>query len=212
MNCDKFKKYELGEIKERDFMKHLKNCVSCQEEMKSDERLMSLARSLKQKVEAPLLWDRIKKSVENEPQAVSTARIKKAVRPVSWLIPVTAVILVIASIALFFLLRPERTEPKLLSQTALNKVEKIEREYIKAIVELEKSALPVMAKFDVNLIQLYRNRLETIDEQVQKCKEAIAENPANAHIRRYLLAALQDKKQTLTELLNLEPQSLQENE
>lgn len=212
MSCDKFKKYELGEIKKRDFRKHLKNCNYCQEEMKSDERLMSMARLLKGKVEAPFLWEKIRQSLEKEPQTEAAAGVKKPVRPAFWLIPATAVVLVIISIAFFYLFRPERTEPRLLSKTALNRVEKTEKKYIRAILELEKSALPAMAKFDLNLVQLYRNRLETIDEQVQKCKEAIAENPANAHLRRYLLAALQDKKQTLTELLNLEPQSLQENE
>jgi hypothetical protein len=180
--------------------------------MKSDERLMSLAGLLKNKAEAPFLWEKIKQSLESAPHPEADIQTKKVSRPMVWLIPATAAVLVIAGIALLFLLRPERTEPRLLSRAAVNKVEKMEREYIKAIDELEKNALPVMAKFDVSLIQLYRNRLETIDEQVQKCKEAIAENPANAHIRRYLLAALQDKKQTLTELLNLEPQSLQENE
>jgi hypothetical protein len=50
---------------------------------------------------------------------------------------------------------------------------------------------------------LYRDRLETIDAQIARCQEALAENPSNAHIRRYLLAALQDKKETLRELAQL---------
>ena len=54
---------------------------------------------------------------------------------------------------------------------------------------------------NVELMLLYRDRLETIDDQIEQCREALSENPANAHIRRYMLAALQDKKETLKELL-----------
>jgi predicted metal-dependent hydrolase len=56
---------------------------------------------------------------------------------------------------------------------------------------------------DLELEFLYRERLEVIDAQIAKCREAVAANPANAHIRRYLMAALQDKKETLAEVLNL---------
>jgi hypothetical protein len=52
------------------------------------------------------------------------------------------------------------------------------------------------------MMLLYRDKLETIDAQIERCKEALALNPASAHIRRYLLAALQDKKGTLAELLS----------
>jgi hypothetical protein len=62
-----------------------------------------------------------------------------------------------------------------------------------------------MADMNLELMLLYRDRLETIDDQIEQCREALSENPGNAHIRRYMLAALQDKKQTLKELLESEP-------
>jgi len=76
-----------------------------------------------------------------------------------------------------------------------------EGEYIQAINELEKTARPKLAGMDLQMMSLYRDRLAAIDSQLERCKEALASNPANAHIRRYLLAALQDKKQTLAEVL-----------
>jgi hypothetical protein len=60
-----------------------------------------------------------------------------------------------------------------------------------------------MANMNIELMLLYRDRLETIDDQIDRCREALLENPANTHIRRYMLAALQDKKDTLTELAAL---------
>ncbi len=50
-------------------------------------------------------------------------------------------------------------------------------------------------------MSLYRDKLAVIDGQIEKCQEALERNPGNAHIRRYFLAALQDKKQTLAEAL-----------
>ena len=90
-----------------------------------------------------------------------------------------------------------------LAGAALVQVEQKEKEYSAAIAELEAVALPQMAKLDTDLMLLYRDRLETIEAQIERCKEALATNPANAHIRRYLLAALQDKKETLKELVDL---------
>jgi len=60
-----------------------------------------------------------------------------------------------------------------------------------------------MAGLDLELDSLYRDRLGTIDAQIARCREALKSNPANAHIRRYLMAALRDKRETLTEVLNL---------
>jgi hypothetical protein len=71
---------------------------------------------------------------------------------------------------------------------------------MKAIEELEKQTIPRMASMNIELMLLYRDRLETIDDQIKRCREALSENPANTHIRRYMLAALQDKKETLMEL------------
>jgi hypothetical protein len=90
-----------------------------------------------------------------------------------------------------------------LEGAALEKVEQKEREYAAAIAELERVTSSQMAKLDLELMLLYRDRLETIDAQIARCREALATNPGNAHIRRYLLAALQDKTETLRELAKL---------
>ncbi len=203
MSCHKFKRYELGKIEEREFKNHLKDCALCQAEMKQDAWLMSLVKSLKQPVKAPFLWDRIENTLREEMKP----RKSTPVRGYRWrLFPVfgaAVLFLMIISIGLYFLLGQKTREPRLLAEKALIKVEKRESEYIKAIGELEERVLPKMASLNLELMLLYRDRLETIDDQIDRCKGALAENPANAHIRRYLLAALQDKKETLNEILEL---------
>lgn len=75
--------------------------------------------------------------------------------------------------------------------------------YESAIAELEKVVSVKMSALDLELMFLYRDRLETINAQIVQCKEAISTNPANSHIRRYLLMALQDKQETMKELLEI---------
>lgn len=209
MSCEKFRKYELGELREREFRKHKRRCAYCQEQVEQDAVFMSLARSIKQPVKAPLLWDRIRKSIEDE--KVERIQPRRAHRIRFPVFQTAAVLVLVIAFGLYFWLKPETEEAKLLSKNALKRVEKKESAYIKAIEALEQSALPKMGDLDIELTLLYRDRLETINDQIERCKEALAENPANSHIRRYLLAALQDKKQTLKELLSSQHELMKRN-
>ena len=201
MSCKRFKKYEFGTLDESEFQKHLKTCVSCQERASQDKKLMFLAKALKKPVESPHLWDRIEESLRKE-QLKGISSDKKKFRWSSLrLLPASVAILLVISIGFYFLLKPETGKSGLLTESALAKVEKKERDYVEAIEELEEIAIPRMADMNVELMRLYKDRLETIDDQIEQCREALSENPANAHIRRYMLAALQDKKETLKELL-----------
>ncbi len=203
MNCDQFEKYAIGEIDSREFREHLKTCSYCREQEQLDTRLMNLSRSLKEPVQSPGFWDRIEHTL--------TAEEYQRRKPIILGIPfparsfalyaAAAVLLIAVALGIYYWLFQEKHEPGLLTETALKKVESKEQEYIKAIEELEKQALPRMAHMNIELMLLYRDRLETIDDQIKRCRESLSENPANSHIRRYMLAALQDKKETLLELV-----------
>lgn len=204
MSCHKFKKYEFGKLSQSEFQQHLKTCASCQERIQQDTRLLSLAKSLKRPVESPHLWDRIEKSLREEQRKGKHAEVKISRWSLLRLLPAAAAVLLIVIVGFYFLLKPETGKSGILTESALAKIEKKEKEYIEAIEELEEQTLPKMAEMNLELMLLYRDKLETIDDQIEQCKEALSENPANAHIRRYMLAALQDKKQTLKELLESE--------
>jgi hypothetical protein len=200
MSCDQFEKYEIGEIDSREFREHLKTCSYCREQEQLDARLMNLSRSLQEPVQSAGLWERIEHTL--------TAEDHQRRKPIILGIPVrsfvlyaaAAVLIIAVALGIYSRLFQEKHEPGLLNESALKKVELREREYIKAIRELERQALPRMADMDIELMLLYRDRLETIDDQIKRCRAALSENPANTHIRRYMLAALQDKKETLVEL------------
>ena len=200
MSCNKLKRFELGKLGEAEFERHLETCSSCQERVEQDARLMALSRSLERPVESPHLWDRIAKSLEEEQQKeLSLGVAHRQWHPLR-LLPAAAAVLLAVVIGLYFLIEPGASKSGLLADSALARVEKKENEYVRAIEELEELVLPRMADMNLELTLLYKDKLETIDDQIEQCREALAENPANAHIRRYMLTALQDKKQTLTEI------------
>ena len=117
------------------------------------------------------------------------------------LIPVSAVLLFVLFAGIYIWLRPGLGDSDLLADATLRRIERREQRYERAIQRLEENVTPQMAEMGLDLLFLYRDRLETIDEQIASCRTALSENPGNAHIRRYMLAAFQDKRDTLREIL-----------
>jgi hypothetical protein len=220
MRCKELERYDRGEMDEAEFARHAASCSVCQQALELDGEVISLAKTLRQPVEAPRLWNHIeealRKEMVEEQRPALESQIKKKPRlehkSLRWrfltLAPVAAALLAVVGIGLYFGLKSSAPSSGLLAQKALARVEQKEHEYMKAIQDLEKQALPWMADLNLDLVFLYRTRLETIDAQIEQCREALDLNPANAHIRRYLMAALQDKKETLVEVLSLEGESM----
>jgi len=214
MTCKELERYDRGELDEAEFERHASLCPACQEAFRLDKDILSLAKALRRNIEAPTLWSRIQETLQNEqtaetPHATALSmdknrRNKRFSGPwkPSRLVPAVLVLAGVVGLSFYFFLKNQTPSSGLLAQNALAKVEQKEMEYMEAIKELEKQALPQMTSMDLDLVFLYRDRLETIDAQIARCREALAMNQANAHIRRYLMAALQDKKDTLADILN----------
>ena len=201
MNCAWYEKHELGKIDEAAFKEHLKACPACQKTVLADARLVDLARMEEPAPLSPWLWTRIEAALEKEGKRSEKPRIaiwRRAVPALRF----AAVLFVGVALGVALWPRLNTGDAKLLADSALERVERREQAYVNAIAELEERVQPKLAQMDVDLMLLYRDRLETIDAQIAQCREALEENPANAHIRRYMLAALQDKKETLRELLS----------
>jgi len=201
MNCDQYRTYELGELDEEIFQSHAQTCESCREHLRQDAELMDLARSLKQPVDAPFLWNRIEETLRAEMQRDQRRGIRLIRQHRTALYRIAAVLVASAGLGSYAYFGPEPEPPRLFSSAALERVEEKERKYIEAIEELEQAASAQLAQMDLDLMLLYRDKLETIDAQIARCREALQNNPANTHIRRYLLLALQDKKDTLQEVV-----------
>lgn len=201
MNCDRYKRYELGELDEESFRSHAQQCPSCQDLLHQDAELMALARSLKQPVESPFLWGRIEDELRAEMEKAEQKRPGAFRRHRTALYRIAAVLVVGVGLGAYLDSRSASEPSRLLSASALERVEEKEQEHIQAIEELEQVASVQLAQMDLDLMLLYRDKLETIDAQISRCQKALRSNPANVHIRRYLLLALQDKKEALQEVV-----------
>ena len=197
MSCDRYQERELGRLDEAAFQAHLKDCSVCRERLRQDERLMELAAGLKRPAEPPFLWERVEAGLRAEQQRA---------RRRTWLYRAAAVLVV--SLGLGALVQQQRGAPEpatgLYTAEALEKVREREREYAAAIEELEQIAGERMQRMDPELALLYRDKIATIDTQIDRCLQALHGNPANTHIRRYLLLALRDKRETLEEIVQLQ--------
>jgi len=208
MICDCLDKYNQGVLDENEFRKHADSCSTCKEALDLDEDVMSLAKSLRNHIEAPRLWDRIETSLAEE-MAVGHRFGKKTGKGGDFwrifkLAPAMVALILVVWLGTHLFIENRTPSSGLMAKKALARVEQKEQDYLKAIKDLEKQVLPKMTGMELELVFLYRDRLETIDAQIEQCQEDLAFNPANAHIRRYLMTALHDKKETLVEILNPE--------
>lgn len=207
MSCDVYDKFEHGTLSAEDLARHIGACADCRERAALDARLDSEIPALRSPVASEGLWDRIEASLRREKETAD-ARAPAPSRPARWfgfprwavLAPAGAALIAIAVFGVMTLLRPAGPSG-LLTSKAIARVEVEEREYMDAIDALAREAKPKIAAMDLQMMSLYRDKLAAIDAQIARCREALDSNPANAHIRGYLLAALQDKKRALAEVL-----------
>ena len=205
MKCNQFRNYELGKIDEETFVNHCRECALCREEETLDSRLKERVHELRNPVHAPHLWTRIEAGLQEEKRSGNLYKQhrfslfrKLFFNP--WFASAAAIILF--GVFMMLLFSPNESIPSKghLAKKVLKRVESREHGYISAIEELEKYVRPKLADMDFEMMSLYRERLETIDTQIERCRRALELNPASAHIRRYMLAALQDKKMTLIQI------------
>ncbi len=208
MSCELYEKHELGLVEKAVFDDHVKTCEECSRAAAQDQRLMNEAGQLGAQIDSPMLWGKIentlREEIQREERFAQTAQFKKwHSRPI-FRMAMAAVLLVAVSAGIFFVQKETQApqpSARLLTESALEQVRQTEKAYEEAIAQLETTANKKILEMDIELALLYRDKLETIDAQIERCREALAENPGNAHIRRYMMAALQDKRTTLEGLL-----------
>lgn len=210
MSCDRFDRYLSGEGTAEEFARHARDCAECREQAALGARLDREIATLKSPVVADGLWERIEASLIREKRLAAEPAGKRAPgRP--WLgallarrwpilVPAGAAVALLVVMGLIGL-RRSVVPSGILANEALARVERTEKEYLGAIASLESQARPKIAAMVPEEMSLYEDKLAVIDAQIVRCREALASNPGNAHIRGYLLAALQDKRQTLADAL-----------
>ncbi|MBN2207651.1 MAG: hypothetical protein JW742_09630 [Candidatus Aminicenantes bacterium] len=213
MSCDKYDIYQAGGMTAVEFAEHARRCPSCAEQAALDRRLDEEIEKMRERVPDAVLWKRIEAALVREKAAAvgrhvvpRTARrpfafFARGLRPVPFAAVAAALALLILGGVYFFKRSPAPPSAGILARQALDRVELKEKEYADAIDALERQVRPRIEAMDLQMASLYRDKLAAIDAQIERCREALATNSANAHIRQYLLAALQDKRETLASVL-----------
>ena len=198
MGCNQFDDYLNGYVNRNDFRAHMQNCELCSRAEANDNRIMNEAKRLNNYLSIPDLWPAIEDKIRmNE----KNPRLFKFRKNHYLYLTAAATVLIISVLWILHLSNNDPVSDRILSQSALEKVKKAENDYLKAIGELEKLAYQRLDEHTNLSNQLFRNKLALIDQQIKNCQEALMNNPANSHIRRYLLSALQDKRNTLEDIL-----------
>ena len=203
MKCKMYKKYSLGQITADLFQRHLTACPECRAADEADSDLLARAADLRTTVAAPGLWQRIETDLRSVPRGGTGRKPIRLPLLKAPLLRAAAVLLVGILLGWAILTFPPDKNSGLLGDRALARVEEKETAYVQAIAALEQKTAGSLADLNLEMVFLYKARLQAIDDQILRCRETLAKNPANNHVRRYLLAALQDKKETLREILSV---------
>ena len=198
MSCRKFEDYLNNRLHLTTFKKHMESCEKCRMAFETDSRILEQSKNLNENIKIPDLWPSIEKNIRSRKTVI--LRFKQSTK---FILSAAASLLLITTIWVLSQYDKEPIPEKILSQKALEKVVQAEEKYLEAINELEDLAFNQLHHTKEPLAQLYRNKLILIDRQIENCKNALQNNPANSHIRKYLMAALKDKQRTLEEILEL---------
>lgn len=92
----------------------------------------------------------------------------------------------------------------ILQSSALDEVERAERDHVAAIGRLETLAGPKLGESETPLMVTYKEKLMLLDDAIAECQAGIRVNRQNAHLRRQLLTIYSEKQRTLQDVLREE--------
>ena len=183
---------------------HAAACAECGEELRVWKSMSAAAGELKQEWETPYLWpkiaQRLTEQMESKPSGVRAWLDSLGMKGFHWQTAAALVLLVVVSgTATWTILNRNRgNDPKFV---AVSEVERAETQYEKAIDKLDAQARPQLEPPATPLMANYREKLLVLDNAIAELRQEAGQNPANAHLRRQLLAMYQEKQETLQEVL-----------
>ena len=180
--------------------------------MTFDDELSQAARSLHREWPTPDLWPAIAAEIAAVERAERNTRIKRRV----WTALATAAALLVAVAGSILVVRDRgtpadpaipavvRSGDRLLSDEALEEVERAETQYIAAIEALATKVVQRGGDTPSPVLANLRERLLVIDAAIADCRAEVERNRFNAHLRRQLLSIYREKRRTLEEILQQE--------
>jgi hypothetical protein len=198
---------------------HAAHCADCRERLDLWNEISRTAPLLRETWESPALWPRIESELRKGRGAESGIRRPKLrLNPRRLTSPAVLWLAAAAAFAVFLPLawtalnvgRPPAPEHerRLLSEKALEDVEKNEEAYVRSIDRLSELAEPLLETSDSPLVMNYREKLKLIDSAITECRAQAEGNPFNAHLRAELLSMYQEKQRTLQTVLKENPGDL----
>lgn len=187
---------------------HAAVCAECGEEVRAWKGVSVAAGELKQEWETPYLWAKIERRLTNQmeqkPSRVRGWLNSLGMSALHWQTAAAlALLLAVSGTATWIVLHQGSGADKqvFLKSRAVSNVERAEAEYQKAIDKLDEQAQPQLNATSSPLMASYREKLLVLDNAIAELREQAGQNPANAHLRRQLLAMYQEKQDTLQEIL-----------
>jgi len=175
--------------------RHAETCAACAETLTEWNDISRTAQSMRTSWESDLLWPRIERRLHQERSAGSRR----------WQIAAAAVLTFVLGATMFYALRSQNHDAAfdrdILRMSALDEVERAEREHVRAIAQLERVAEAKLESPQTPLMVSYKEKLMLIDDAIAECEANIDQNRQNAHLRSQLLAMYSEKQQTLQEIV-----------
>jgi hypothetical protein len=94
----------------------------------------------------------------------------------------------------------DMAQDSLLAGDALADIERAEQQYVEAIEGLSRVTESALERLEAPIAANLRERLTAIDAAIAECRQEIARNRLNAHLRSQLLWMYQEKRRTLEEV------------
>lgn len=197
---------------------HAAACARCAERLRSFDEIAAAAPGLRKSWDSPDLWPRIRESLAREafaPKAPAAAEpVPRHVRAWPPWLPIAAIatLFLVSFVGLqvfrpslgdrqIFGVRPLPKDP-LLTDVALDDVERSEAEYVRSIENLSKLAQPRLEAPEVSpLLLSYREKLSLLDSAIADLSGEIRSNRYNTHLRRQLLGMYAEKQRTLRDVM-----------
>ena len=175
---------------------HAAQCRSCREKLDAWNDISVTAKSMHVTWQNDMLWPRIQRSVyDRRPRLSSLLRIAAAI-----------VITVGLSASVFYAMHVRSAHEKaydaaILRATAIDDVERAEKQHVDAINKLEKLAAPKLDEPQTPILVSYKEKLMLLDDAIAECQTNIDQNRHNAQVRKQLLAMYSEKQKTLQDVL-----------
>jgi len=204
MSCSIYEKFIFGQVTEKDFKQHIKHCKECQKMIEHDDQIESRVRDIKTVFHPDRLWNNIESSLITEKEKI---RNNSNVYRMTFKIMRTAAVLIIVLLSGVIIKNYFILQSPLLSDTRIKQYQNKEKAIIENIKDLEDNVDFSLNEGNIDQQLRYKEYLNTVNSQIKDYQQVLDENPANTHIRDYLIRALKDKKQVLKEFVRVQRNS-----